>query len=299
MRRAFTLIEVLVTITIIGVLAALLVPAVQAAREASRRAACKNNLRQMGLALLNYEALHGCLPPGSGSNGFSFIVRILPHLEQGPLYNSLNFEGAVGFHENFTVNSIQISSLLCPSDDKGDRGPARTSYAGNFGCGPQKFGLNGAFSTPHGVALRDVTDGMTHTAAASEWVLGREDGTRDRLATTYITPALWGAEKFEDFVRTCRAAEGLGLRTGGIVKGDYWADSTPSASLYNHVSSINSVSCMNDTNPTEGAWSAGSRHPGGVHTLFLDGRVAFMLSSTSQETWRSVGSRDGAEIVQP
>lgn len=130
-RRGFTLIELLVVIAIIGVLIALLLPAVQAAREAARRMQCTNNLKQMGLALHNYESSNGVLPPSvvlraSGttllwSNGWSVHARIAPFAEQGPLFNSMNFDLSYELPENQTVASQSVSLFLCPSEIKTER----------------------------------------------------------------------------------------------------------------------------------------------------------------------------------
>ena len=129
LRRGFTLIELLVVIAIIGVLIALLLPAVQAAREAARRAQCTNNLKQMGLGLHNYEAVAGAFPPsdvlsGTGNsvrwyNGFSVHVRILPFMEQGIAFNSLNFSYNHLAIQNTTVVGTKVSIFACPSDVHG------------------------------------------------------------------------------------------------------------------------------------------------------------------------------------
>ncbi len=138
-RRGFTLLELLVVIAIIAVLIALLLPAVQSAREAARRAGCVNNLKQIGLALLNYEQAMGVFPPGYISavdrtilnacdqdaenaasvdlgTGWAWGSLILPYLEQQPVYNSINFSLSVAYRQNDTVSLTPLSVYLCPSD---------------------------------------------------------------------------------------------------------------------------------------------------------------------------------------
>jgi prepilin-type N-terminal cleavage/methylation domain-containing protein/prepilin-type processing-associated H-X9-DG protein len=171
-RRGFTLIELLVVIAIIAVLIALLLPAVQAAREAARRAQCVNNMKQIGLAIANYESANGTLPIGAILNtanpvnctqavggapvGFSLFALILPFMEQQPIYNAINFNLSPGGHayygidagaSNYTGMSKQISAFVCPDDvgflgltygtaDSGTtstNGYSQSSYAGSAG----------------------------------------------------------------------------------------------------------------------------------------------------------------------
>ncbi len=123
--RAFTLIELLVTIAIIGVLASLVLPAVQAAREAARRAQCSNNLKQIGLALHNYSQAHGALPPGYVSTwdpvflrergpGWGWASMILPQVEQIPIYNQIDFRRQIQDSSQATVRITQICNVLLP-----------------------------------------------------------------------------------------------------------------------------------------------------------------------------------------
>ena len=151
-RLGFTLVELLVVIAIIGILIALLLPAVQAAREAARRTQCKNNLKQMGLALLNYEGTFRMLPPGvivdlsvttTGNNGsWGVHGRILPYLEQGTLYANVDLSKA--WDNQLVISGMAIPPYACPSDPHSDRvrdpggGKALlrpTTYGANYGTG--------------------------------------------------------------------------------------------------------------------------------------------------------------------
>ncbi|MEW4562513.1 DUF1559 domain-containing protein [Bremerella sp. JC770] len=152
-RRGFTLVELLVVIAIIGILVGLTLPAVQAAREAARRAQCQNNLKQIGLALINFSSQNETLPIAVDGNGFTWISKILPELEQGNLHESLNFSASASGQ---TFLATQLEMLECPSDPQiGDNTPVNdigiTNYAGaqGFLCGvsEQQFNAPSGMST--------------------------------------------------------------------------------------------------------------------------------------------------------
>ncbi|MHB1559556.1 MAG: DUF1559 family PulG-like putative transporter [Isosphaeraceae bacterium] len=206
-RRGFTLIELLVVIAIIAVLIALLLPAVQSAREAARRAQCTNNLKQMGLAFLNYESSNGCLPPasflqpmpGGGPGTWYYISPWSPHaramsfLEQGNLYNSINFMNwAYDDPPNTTVSWTPVSVFFCPSDpgshiNDGSLGgtyTATTSYGTCNGdwyvwsvnwngssnpIGPQNRSM---FGPNYVRRIAAVTDGLSNSLMAADGLIG-------------------------------------------------------------------------------------------------------------------------------
>ncbi len=302
-NQGFTLIEVLVVIAIVGLLVALILPAVQAAREAARRVSCVNNMKQLGLAIAGYEAANGCLPPGNFSKGPSQLVRILPYLEQIPLFQQYNFEVVDETYEpwaNDTVAYAKLAVLLCPTDSEGGRMGSPTHYAGSFGSLGDSIGgdgvlvLNRRYSYDL-VRLADVTDGASGTACMAEWAPGRflSDEVSERRSVlrigAYGAPPVVG-----DLRQLCRDLDISQFECGACnFKGHPWA--APSG--YNHVMLPNERNCYKLGTTGSLALTAGSFHPGGANVLFLDGHVHFVKNTIALTTWRALGSRNGGEIV--
>jgi prepilin-type N-terminal cleavage/methylation domain-containing protein len=214
-RRAFTLVELLVVIAIIGILIALLLPAVQAAREAARRSSCCNNLNQLGIALHHYEAAHEMLPPGvvnpkgpirNEPAGYhvSWLVQILPYIEDGNTFRHVNFSVGVYDPKNATVRGVTRSYMLCPSDSGASRsgrkmpGPGmpgapgapampgvteseiQVGLANYAGChngveAPIDAANSGVLFLNSRITTRDIPDGSSFTLMASEKKLGDAD----------------------------------------------------------------------------------------------------------------------------
>jgi prepilin-type N-terminal cleavage/methylation domain-containing protein len=208
LRFGFTLVELLVVIAIIGILVGLLLPAVQAAREAARRMQCSNNIKQMGLALQNYESAHRTFPPGfisrvtglwpGGGNtpipeagpGWSFFAMILPYMEQPAVYQRIDFSRTITDGVNQVARSTRISSYQCPSDAWNDpvavwpdsigiRDLAHCSYIGCLGGGNpadapgytamyEETPFNGMFHRNIPVKHAHITDGTSHTIGLGE-----------------------------------------------------------------------------------------------------------------------------------
>ncbi len=332
LRRGFTLIELLVVIAIIAVLIALLLPAVQAAREAARRAQCVNNLKQIGLAIHNYESAIGGLPWGHGYfgwNDWSAGVLMLPYLEQGPLYNAINFANSgsaasPGWAQNLTIQRAVVNGLLCPSDtDRMTNGYGHSNYCGNAGNNPNAFyGNNGELGACNGVffsvangakstMFRDITDGLSQTAGFSEKVKGQTiGGVTDSLLADVSNPTSAVSQVAapgtgvdlnpNPYFTTCMATSpkiAANLAGGGIAFGAYWFDGHPECGMYNHVMTPNTWACSDANVNDIGAFPPSSRHSGGVNMMMMDGSVKFLKTSISPNIWWALGSRSGAEVV--
>jgi prepilin-type N-terminal cleavage/methylation domain-containing protein/prepilin-type processing-associated H-X9-DG protein len=197
----FTLIELLVVMAIIGVLMALLLPAVQSARSAARRTQCLNNMMQVGLGLQNYESAWESFPPGVvNSTGpiantaqgyhFSWIVQLLPFLEQNSTAGHLNFERGVYDASNLTVRQVRLKTMICPQDSGPSviDGIAQSSYAGNYHHteAPIDVTNSGVLFLNSAIRSEDIEDGASNTIAFGEKVIGGGDlgwasGTRATL----------------------------------------------------------------------------------------------------------------------
>lgn len=303
-KHAFTLIEFLVVIGLITILIALLLPAVSAARETARSTHCRSQLRQIGLAVSNYESTHGCLPIGYA---FSIHGRLLPYLEQTPLWSSINFDSKMRDDANSTSRMTVVEGFLCPSRTMKYAG---LSYPANRGFSKRDGMDNGPFRSAASATVRysDIRDGTHSTVGFSEWVKGPcESGpspemltSRSRLGTVYLTePALTTKEKLNEFLIACRKID---YRTAEISvndKGVEWLRPGLASSLYNHNLSIDHSSCVSSGAVQSGSYSAGSEHGSGAHTLFLDGHVRWMKSSTDIEVWRALGTINHGEVVSP
>jgi prepilin-type N-terminal cleavage/methylation domain-containing protein/prepilin-type processing-associated H-X9-DG protein len=301
-ERGFTLIELLVVLAIIGIFVALLLPAVQAVREAARRAQCANNLKQFGLALNSYTSLHGTLPLGYGGNWYSIHVALLPGLEHQAIYNSINLDlGATLDDEraNRTALSSGLSVAICPSDPLAE--PQMTNYAGCMGDQRSQFVGNGLFRMRRVVALQEITDGLSSTVAMSEFLVGRR-GMTDRMRTVYgpddflTGPAL----DLEQFTSRCSRLEKMLPDTEMILKGAYWYQGHRYSTLYDHGLTMNLPTCVNTSGHLTEVWgstTATSLHPSGVNCLFADGHVRFLGDKISGSVWRALATRNEGEVI--
>jgi prepilin-type N-terminal cleavage/methylation domain-containing protein/prepilin-type processing-associated H-X9-DG protein len=333
-RPAFTLIELLVVIAIIAVLIGLLLPAVQAAREAARRGQCINNLKQIGLSIHNYESTFKVYPFGKGNSyagaaayaRWSAPSQLLMFIEQGNLYNSINFNlapetpgmaGAVAFmpayqntnRDNATASRSQVATFLCPSDaPPQSTWPGGNNYLGNqqtWACDlseNQASALSPA-DQPHGifyyqssVSVGKVSDGLSNTVFYSEKIRG--NGTPN-VKTDMLVMGV--ASSLDQTFQMCQAlpatAPPLTSREGMS-----WVMGEMCCTTYNHVAPPNYRTCASIGFTGTMANMAmqvppSSQHPGGVNTLMGDGSVRFVKNTVDLVTWRAIGTRDMGEVV--
>jgi prepilin-type N-terminal cleavage/methylation domain-containing protein/prepilin-type processing-associated H-X9-DG protein len=299
----FTLVELLVVIAIIGVLVALLLPAVQAAREAARRASCANNLRQLGIALHNYHDTLNNLPVARNPWPLvhSALARVLPYVEQTNLQNLVDFTVPVTHAGNQAASQTPVKLFTCPSDGGQGRVPgslhAGTNYVANNGSGTIAFGLiaegDGLF-TQSSLGFRDVLDGLSNTAAISESLLGHGQTTSGPTPADFRREVLEVPGASDPTPAACAAASG----TWSGQRGARWIDGHYGNSLYNHFYAPNSSvwDCGNGSH-NKGLFTARSRHPGGVELLMCDGSVRLVADTINLDAWRSLATRGGGEVV--
>src|SRR5262245_194034 len=335
----FTLIELLVVIAIIAVLIALLLPAVQSAREAARRAGCTNNLKQIGLALLNYEQAIGSFPPGYISAidrtilnacdtdaenaasvdlgaGWAWGSLILPYMEQQPVYNSINFNLSVAFHQNDTVSLTPLAVYLCPSDfgpstipvyadppDPAQPGTftasnivdtlSRGNYVGMYGIG-EICAQSGANDAPNNNNTGDPLGqhaGIFYRNSATK-IAAITDGTSNTIAVgershnlSYVT---WVARSINGWLGITPPDQG-GSDKFNPSPEECWTQIMGPCGLEDGLRTIN-----NPEAHVEDYWSM---HPGGANMLFGDGSVHFLKSSISPIPWRAMATRNFGEVI--
>lgn len=288
MRRGFTLIELLVVIAIIAVLIALLLPAVQQARESARRTQCKNNLKQLGLALHNYHDTAKMFPSleiqdatfmSSGNNNWggyagNWNTLLLPYIDQAPMYNTINFGAAWNAGNNYLAFKQKYAAYMCPSNPIQDQiwstnshivhyfavaggtsgppgGLERISWANGGSGGATVDALKGVFYHSSNTSLAAITDGSSNTVMIAE-VLGYQPTSLQALTSI---------------------ANGRGMQFSAVTNTQY---------------QINTIN---------GWFSASSFHTGGTQVLMADGAVRFVSQNINAPTWQYLGGRGDGNVI--
>jgi len=327
-RRAFTLVELLVVITIIGILVAMLLPAVQMARESGRQTTCKNNLRQTAIALIAYESKNSKLPFGSDYHSLNggrvrtttWAIEILPHLEQMNHYNLFRFDQWIGAADNERAATLPVSTYLCPSDPQ-----SSDPVLNNRGDSP---GLNGARVNPTRSAMISYTACMGPTQpdacpfcpdqtptpvdaprAERNWCCqGCNFGSLAACGQGIPAGSFSGM-----FGRIDRAVKVQEVRDG-LSNTIMLGETLPAHYVWNGLACTNfpvsptnvPINTMLDDAGQHGGhslriWSVScgykSMHPGGAHLAYVDGTLRFTSESIDFRIYCALGTRDGGEAV--
>jgi prepilin-type N-terminal cleavage/methylation domain-containing protein/prepilin-type processing-associated H-X9-DG protein len=304
-RKGFTLIELLVVIAIIGILMALLLPAIQKVREAANKMLCASNLRQLGIALHNYHNDQNTFP--QARNPFPLVhspqARLLPYVEQANLQKLVEFTQPPTAVVNLTASETLIKLFICPSDAISGRVPGSThggtNYVANVGTGTVGFGLiasgDGVF-TQRAMAIRDLVDGTSHTVVLSESILGSGVTSTGSAPADLTREVLKMPGGNDPTPPDCTARDGTEVWNG--LRGSKWIDGHYGNCLYNHYYLPNARvwDCGNGSN-NKGLWAARSMHSGGVNVLLGDGSIRFVANGVDLQLWRALSTRAGGEVV--
>lgn len=297
-QGAFTLVELLVVIAIIGILVSLLLPAVQAAREAARKTACKNNQKQIGLAMAQHDVARGVLPPsipeedqllpgepGAGGpiNNASAFVWVLPFMEDAAAYAAYDFDSPPGAPVNEPITSRILSVFLCPSmtTPSGGLPPGAGSYGVSTGSDNSRFIANpytgDPVETSNNGAIVHPTRGPVSIADVS---------AGDGASNTFLVGELdYGLSNYGEMT-------GSNTNPGGTT---VWANAYPGITWCSTWGVFNSDRLINGFAEWE---TFRGDHPGGVVMLFCDGSVRFVATETDPELLDAYATRAGGETIR-
>jgi len=323
-RHGFTLVEMLVVIAIIGVLIALLLPAVQSAREAARRAACSSNLRQIGLAMQNFETSRGYFPPSRfGTGGWSAQALITPYLEQDALYEKMDFNQS---YKAISINGKPLSAhrvpvYLCPSEPQtqvrvdGVNQYIPINYANNQGTwlvwdpagnGGKGAGGDGVFHPLRGTTVHQIGDGLSNTICAAEVKTYspyyRNSGTPspETMPGSVSEICTLGTAEFKPDSGHTEWTDGRVHQTGFTT---VFAPNTDVPCNGHEAVDFNSWQEGKTPNPSNhksyGAVTARSHHPGMVQVVMMEASVRSISNDIELVTWRALSTRNGKESLSP
>ncbi len=332
-ERGFTLIELLVVMVIIAILIGLLLPAVQKAREAARVTSCANNLKQIGLAMANFEARLGnypsswktTLPDASGNiNGWSAQAQLLPYVEQTALYSSIDFELSytlvpdIDLADGTTVklSSMRTPTYLCPSEKRdevrmssGVEEHYPLNYVVNMGTWfiydpTTGQGGNGVFSPDSRTKAAGIIDGLSFTLCATEVKAWNPYYRNAAQAGPLAVPAVSDISTLGGDFKTNSGhtawIDGRVHQTGFTTTfpPNMEVPSVEGGTAYD-VDWTNQQEGKSTNVPTYAAVTARSYHGGGVNTSLMDGSVRWFADDVDPDVWQAFSTRDGEELIPP
>jgi prepilin-type N-terminal cleavage/methylation domain-containing protein len=318
-RPAFTLVELLVVIAIIGILVALLLPAIQAAREAARRTQCTNGERQIGVALNNYVTQFKRLPMGHVSklntsgqpkSYYSWITLIMPFLEEMAIYDKVDLK--VGLEDlndandpnTFFYHRIELKTFICPSDVEvgliNDWYGARGNYAANVGRGRMWMNDTSPWQCEH---IGSIDPNAPHITKCST-----NQSSMTRLGVFLVNYGRKLSEITDGTSKTVavseiRKVEGVDTRgalhfsAGSMYMHDFLPNDTASFDRSRYCEKADYAPCLATQSQWAGYWSQAARsaHPGGVNVMLVDSSVRFVSENISEELWQAISTPDGDE----
>jgi prepilin-type N-terminal cleavage/methylation domain-containing protein/prepilin-type processing-associated H-X9-DG protein len=322
-RPGFTLVELLVVIAIIGVLVALLLPAVQAARAAANRMSCGNNLKQIGIGLHNYHDTFKTLPPrqlgGQNRENYSWRLVTTPFLEAGTIVDKIDFRTNMpNPWENGPHRGVEISTYVCPSDgglkaptpgsNEDGRANYRVCVGSNIVRDNQGNSDNGGmFRFRQGHTFAEVFDGLSNTLMAGEMCMANPGNRQDisgNIVGALSDQADPNVSRTECLAQS-EGSQGKKINQGAAVNPTYWwpgarwADGRTYYSGFSAFMTPNQISCNTGNNDSSwGLYTANSRHSGGAQFTMGDGSVKFVSNTVDALTYRAAGTRGGGESLQ-